>query len=112
VSVEKIRKLRLFQPDEYISLDYTRQDASRIRMSNGEAHFDSLPAGRAEPLELELRSFLESVRTRRPPVVSGEDATRALRVSLDIIDRIEEHGAVVSEAVAAYRATTGSPVSS
>jgi predicted dehydrogenase len=112
VSVEKIRKLRVFQPHEYISLDYARQDAARIRMENGQARFDSLPVEKQEPLRLELESFLESVRTRRPPVVSGEDATRALRVSLEILAKIEEHGALVRDAVAAHRATTGFPVSS
>lgn len=112
VSVEKIRKLRLFQPDEYISMDYARQDAVRIRMRDGEADAEALPVEQAEPLRLELASFADCVRTRREPVVSGEDAMKALQVSLDILDKIEEHGAVVREAVAAHRATTPFPISS
>lgn len=112
VSVEKIRKLRLFQPDEYISLDYTRQDVVRIRMREGEAEVDALPVEHDEPLKLELASFLKCVRTRCAPVVSGEDAMKALQVSLDILDKIKEHGAVVRESVVAHRATTPSPISS
>lgn len=107
VSVEKIRKLRLFQPEEYISLDYSRQDAARIRMKNGEAEFDSLPVEKQEPLRAELSAFLDSVQTRRPPAVSGEDALRALSVSLEILGKIEEHGAMVRSAVAAHGATFG-----
>jgi predicted dehydrogenase len=107
VSVEKIRKLRLFQPDEYLSLDYARQDVGRIRMKGGEAEMDALDVEKQEPLKLELASFIECVRTRRPPLVSGDDAMRALQVSLDILGKIEEHGAVVRDAVATHRATIG-----
>ena len=107
VSVEKIRKLRLFQPDEYLSLDYARQDVGRIRMKGGEAEMDALEVDKQEPLKLELAHFVECVRTRRPPLVSGEAAMRALQVSLEILGKIEEHGAVVRDAVAAHRATIG-----
>jgi predicted dehydrogenase len=108
VSVEKIRKLRLFQPDEYISLDYARQDVGRIRMSDGQVDIDALPVEKAEPLRLELEAFLDSVRTRRTPLVTGGEALRALRVSFEILAKIEEHGKVVRSAVEAHRATSGS----
>jgi predicted dehydrogenase len=112
VSTEKIRKLRLFQPEEYISLDYTRQDIARISVRGGEVGFDSLSVEHEEPLRLELESFLQCVRTRQQPVVTGADATRALEVCLEILDKIEEHGAVVQKTVSAFQATTNSSQSS
>lgn len=112
VSVEKIRKLRLFQPGEYISLDYSRQDATRVRVSGKEVLFDALPVESNEPLKLELVSFLESVRTRQQPEVTGPDAARALAVCLDIIAKIEAHGELVQDTVAAFEATSKFSVSS
>jgi predicted dehydrogenase len=112
VSTEKIRKLRLFQPEEYISLDYSRQDIARISVRNGQVGFDSLPVERQEPLRLELESFLHCVRTRQEPLVSGSQAAKALEVSLEILDKIEEHGAVVQETVSAFQATPTSSKSS
>jgi predicted dehydrogenase len=112
VSTEKIRKLRLFQPEEYISLDYSRQDISRVAVRGGQVSFDSLSVAHQEPLRLELESFLQCVRTRRRPLVSGADAMRALEVSLEILDKIEEHGAVVQKTVSAFQATPTSSKSS
>jgi predicted dehydrogenase len=112
VSVEKIRKLRLFQPGEYISLDYSRQDATRVRVAGGEVDFDSLPVENSEPLRLELSSFLDCVRARRDPEVTGADAARALEVCLDILAKIKEHGQLVHDTVAAFEATSESSVSS
>ncbi len=99
-SVEKIRKLRLFQPGEYISVDYSRQDITKITVKNGEVGFDSIEVEKSEPLRLELESFLDCVRNRTQPEVTGEDATRALEVCLQIVDAIEEHGRLVAQTVA------------
>src|SRR5665213_3679537 len=74
VSTERVRKLRLFQPHEYISLDYSRQEAVRFRvkppMAIDFSPLTSAPTGqppgqKAEPLKLELESFFECVATRR-----------------------------------------------
>ena len=107
VSTEKIRKIRLFQPNQYISLDYQRQDAVAFNVLRGgeEIGFEPLPIEKGEPLRLELESFLECVRTRSAPVVSGEDGTRALSVALAILAKIEEHGAVVADTVQRFTAT-------
>ncbi|HYO80406.1 MAG TPA: Gfo/Idh/MocA family oxidoreductase [Bryobacteraceae bacterium] len=107
VSVEKIRKVRVFQPNEYISLDYARQDAARVTVRNGEAQFESLPVTAAEPLRLQLESFLECVRNRQRPEVSGEDGRKALAVCLEITDTIEAHGATVRRTLAEREATAG-----
>jgi predicted dehydrogenase len=102
VSTERVRKLRLFQPHEYISLDYSRQDAVRFRVKPPmQIDFAPLPAVKDEPLRLELESFIESVATRRPPRVSGEQGLSALQVAYAILARIEEHSRLVAQALGA-----------
>lgn len=97
VSTERVRKLRLFQPHEYISLDYGRQEAVRFRVKPPLAiDFAPLPSVKDEPLRLELESFFESVATRRTPVVTGEQGLAALEVAQAILDRIEEHALQVA----------------
>jgi predicted dehydrogenase len=98
VSTERVRKLRLFQPHEYISLDYGRQDAVRFRVKPPMAiDFAPLPVVKDEPLRLELADFFESIATRRPPRVTGRQALAALEVALDILAKIEEHARLVAE---------------
>ena len=100
VSTERVRKLRLFQPHEYISLDYTRKDAVRFRVKPPMAiDFSPLPVAQDEPLRLELEAFFESVSTRRAPVVTGEQGLAALEVAGGILDRIEEHSRLVAQAL-------------
>lgn len=97
VSTEKIRKLRLFQPHQYISLDYERQEAAAFTVS-GERQigFSPLVTEKAEPLWLELTAFFEAVRDRKTPRVTAEQATNALRVAEAILDKIKEHAELVS----------------
>jgi predicted dehydrogenase len=98
VSTERVRKLRLFQPHEYISLDYGRQDAVRFRVKPPMAiDFTPLPVVKDEPLRLELENFFESIATRQPPRVTGRQALAALEVALDILAKIEEHARLVAE---------------
>jgi predicted dehydrogenase len=100
VSTERVRKLRLFQPHEYISLDYGRQDAVRFRVGSGMAiDFASLPVTKDEPLRLELEGFFESVATRRAPRVPGEQGLHALEVAHAILGKIEEHSRLVAQAL-------------
>jgi predicted dehydrogenase len=97
VSTERVRKLRLFQPHEYISLDYGRQDAVRFRVKPPMGiDFTPLSVTKDEPLRLELENFFESVSSRHPPRVTGEQALAALEVALDISAKIEEHAGVVA----------------
>jgi predicted dehydrogenase len=98
VSTERVRKLRLFQPHEYISLDYSRQDAVRFRVKPPMAiDFSPLPVVKDEPLRLELEGFFESIATRRAPKVTGEQGQAALEVACSILDKIEEHAQLVSK---------------
>jgi predicted dehydrogenase len=101
VSTERVRKLRLFQPGEYISVDYTRQDGSRFRVgSDRQISFASLNAVKSEPLRLEIEDFIDSVRTRRQPRVTGAQALAALQVARAILDKIEEHTRLVAQTLA------------
>jgi predicted dehydrogenase len=103
VSTERIRKLRFFQPRQYISVDYERQDV--LVFSVG----DEVPPGTmpsvnsqigmakpsvqgGEPLHAELKSFLDAVRKRSVPEVSLDDGRRALALALEIVEHIERHG--------------------
>jgi predicted dehydrogenase len=98
VSTERVRKLRLFQPHEYISLDYGRQDAGRFRVKPPMAiDFAPLPVTKDEPLRLELEGFFESIATRQPPRVTGEQGLAALEVACEILDKIEEHYRLVAK---------------
>lgn len=107
VSTEQVRKLRLFQPGEYISVDYGRQDASRLSVSpnSGEIGFAPLPVEKSEPLLAEVRSFLECVRQRNAPLVSGAEGTAALEVAEAILAKIEAHGRLVRETIRSARAS-------
>jgi len=101
VSTERVRKLRLFQPHEYISLDYSRQDAVRFRVNPPmKIDFTALPVAKSEPLRLEIEGFIDSILTRRPPCVTGEQAYSALYVAQGILDKIEEHSRLVAGALA------------
>jgi len=102
VSTERVRKLRFFQPKQYVSLDYGRQDVLVFSVGQGDGSATPsvnpqiqmakpLTTGE-EPLHAELKSFLESVQRRSRPTVTLEDGRRALAVALDIIASISEHG--------------------
>lgn len=110
VSTERVRKLRFFQPHQYISIDYGRQDVIVIRVDEraaaalmrGEAAPAALgPApgialekpkvASGEPLRAEIESFLASVRQRGAPAVGLEDGRRALAAALEINAAIAEH---------------------
>ena len=104
VSTEKIRKLRVFQPGEYISLDYHRQEALRLAIRKNEPNlpeigFESLKVERGEPLQLELAAFFHSVRTRSKPRVDGFQASSALALAQDILAKIKEHADLVAETI-------------
>jgi predicted dehydrogenase len=102
VSTERVRKLRLFQPHEYISLDYGRQDAVRFRVKPPLGiDFAPLAVVKDEPLRLELENFFESIATRRAPRVTGRQALAALEVALDILAKIDEHAGLVAKTLGA-----------
>ena len=95
VSTERVRKMRFFQEHEYISLDFARRDALRIRVEPGRPvpgiGFEKLPATSEEPLEAELRAFADSVRSRKPPAVDGAAGRAALELADRVMACIQEH---------------------
>lgn len=100
VSTERVRKVRLFQPHEYISVDYAKQEAFALSVSGaGQIGFKQLAAGKDEPLRLEVEAFLKCVDQRTQPKVGGEDALAALEVAHGILAKIEEHAQVVAKSL-------------
>jgi predicted dehydrogenase len=104
VSTELVRKLRFFQPKQYVSLDYGRQDALVFSVGgdgmgapsvNPQIQVVKLTTVREEPLHAELKSFLDSVEHRSRPLVDLQDGRRALAVALDIVAAIGDHGSKI-----------------
>jgi predicted dehydrogenase len=114
VSTERVRKLRLFQPHEYISLDYSRQDAVRFRVAEGmKIDFAPLPVQKDEPLRLEIESFIASLSSKNDPAsepkprVTGAQALAALDLAFAILAKIEEHSRLVAGTLGASRNSVG-----
>jgi predicted dehydrogenase len=115
VSTERVRKLRFFQPHQYLSLDFARQDLLLIDVAaaagmdpaqlaamaqavqtagqhpSAGLSLSKVAVEQGEPLRLEIESFLTAVRERSVPVVSGEDGRAALALALEINRAIAEH---------------------
>ncbi|MEP6604442.1 MAG: Gfo/Idh/MocA family oxidoreductase [Spartobacteria bacterium] len=84
ISPERMRKIRVFQEDAYLSLDYQNQSGEIYRKVNGRITRDKVAIEREEPLKRELASFIECATTGRAPRVSGLQATAALELAVDI----------------------------
>lgn len=101
VSTERVRKLRLFQPHQYISLDYSKQEAVSFTVGGDrQISFARLESMKDEPLRLQFEAFLECVRTRARPRVDGARGRRTLEAALAIVDKIEAHHQVVERSLA------------
>ena len=112
VSTERVRKLRFFQPNQYISVDYGRQEvlvftlgadgsgaaASGTPTVNPQIKVAKPPVTSEEPLHAELKSFLHAVQQRSAPMVPIEEGRRALALALDIVAAIRDHGRKVGVA--------------
>src|ERR1051325_2563142 len=98
VGTEKIRKMRFFQPYDYIAVDYVTKRASVSGLAPPTAsgawpgvHVKHLDIIDVEPLRAEIVSFLESARDGAPPAVSGLEGRNALSLALRTLERIREH---------------------
>ncbi|MCZ7591388.1 MAG: Gfo/Idh/MocA family oxidoreductase [Kiritimatiellae bacterium] len=88
ISPERMRKIRVFTEDAYLSLDYQNQAGELFRKGpTGIAHED-VPIEKGEPLALELQSFVRCVRRRDEPVVTGEHAAEALKLAVEITQKM------------------------
>ena len=92
ISPERMRKIRVFQEDAYLSLDYEKQAGEIYRRADGRITRDKVQIAREEPLKSQLVSFLECARTGRQPRVSGFQATAALQLAVEITKRISASG--------------------
>jgi predicted dehydrogenase len=101
VSTEKVRKLRLFQPKQYISVDYAKQAAVVFTVGGpmGIA-FQQLPVTQSEPLQLQFDAFLDAIESRQTPKLDGRIARQTLELALAVLAKIEEHAGVVEKTLA------------
>jgi Predicted dehydrogenases and related proteins len=93
ISPERMRKIRVFQEDAYLSLDYQNQSGEIYRRSGGRITRDRVEIEREEPLKRQLTSFIECASTGRQPRVSGYQATAALELAVEITKRIASSSA-------------------
>lgn len=95
ISKDRIRKIRIFQRDAYLSVDYAAQEVERWRLVKGNGAMPSIDGGkldvaREEPLKRELADFVAAVHERRAPGVSGVDGLRALALAQRITDAMNQ----------------------
>ena len=83
-----MRKIRIFQENTYISLDYKNAEAKVYRKGLLKITKEDLPIEKEQPLQKELQAFIECVKEHKQPLVSGEVAREALKVALDIQEQI------------------------
>lgn len=88
ISQDKMRKIRVFQDDAYLSLDYQKQSGEIYRKNGTQITRKSIPVMKDEPLKKQLESFLECIQTQCDPAVSGTHASEALKVAAVIIEEI------------------------
>jgi predicted dehydrogenase len=107
VSTERVRKLRFFQPHQYVSIDYARQElliieteptgapsstrSGAVGTNLHELKFTKPHITPGEPLRLEIESFLSAIHNQTAPLVSGKDGRAALALALEINQAIQAH---------------------
>lgn len=107
VSTEQVRKLRLFQPHQYYSLDYAKRELFSIEVGeNLQPRFGPIAVPKADPLETEIADFVHACLHRHPARVTGEDGLAALEVAAEILDKIGKH----LDRVAATLRAAGRPI--
>ncbi len=102
VSAEKVRKMRVFAPSLYVSVDMQEQSVSAVHLTRGDGRTElareSLPVSREEPLKRELDDFRRAVATGTRPLVTGEDGRDALALAEEVISAVGEHRMSLEEA--------------
>jgi predicted dehydrogenase len=94
VTKEETRKIRIFQEKSYILLDYLHQEAQLFKNSDRGPEKTKIRIRKKEPLKVELKSFIDCVKNKKKPVVSGHEGRQALRVALDILDKINSNSKI------------------
>ncbi len=93
ISKDRVRKIRIFQRDAYLSVDYAAQEVERWRLVKGNGAMPAIDGGKLEvaqeePLKRELADFVAAVRDKRAPGVTGADGLRAIELAQRITDEI------------------------
>ncbi|XOF34211.1 MAG: Gfo/Idh/MocA family oxidoreductase [Candidatus Electrothrix sp. YB6] len=97
ISMENIRRMRIFQPGKYLAVDFGKKEVMAIKLKqNGQGGLPLPDVSRhsfseQDVLEMEIREFISNVRNRRKPTVSGREGRRALAVALSVISQIREN---------------------
>ena len=123
ISAKKMRKMRVFQQDKYISIDFVEgfteiyyiDDDNSMTFQNGtlafslgqieagdrskDIKYNKLQRTDVNPLKYELNAFIESIQANIPPLVSGEDGLAALNLADQVLTKIEEHTKLVTTGV-------------
>lgn len=89
VSAENMRKIRIFQRDSYISLDYKLQEGKVFRKKDNEIISEQIPVEKSEPLKLQLESFIDCIRKGTKPLVTIDEGKRVVDVAQEILKKIE-----------------------
>jgi len=95
ISAKEMRKIRIFQHDKYLSIDYAAQQVEVYGKTDSDEHdtpqitYDQIDIKQGDSLKEEIRSFLSAVRSRSIPEVPGEAGKNALKVALEIVEQIE-----------------------
>jgi len=97
VSGKMLRKIRVFQPDAYLSADCGKRQLTVISLDRQKRNSHNFPQvatakkqyAESDPLNEEITAFVNAVSNRSEPVVTGEDGRNALRIALNIIEQIE-----------------------
>jgi len=91
ISESKKREIRVFQPDAYLSMDFMNQAGHAVIKKENTLQREELPLEKAEPLMLELKSFVAAVKSHATPKVGGVLAKTALEVALQVTSQIRSH---------------------
>ena len=94
---DRVRKIRIFQRDAYLSVDYAAQEVERWRLVKGNGAMPAIDGGKLdvpqeEPLKRELADFVAAVRDKRAPGVTGADGLRAIELAQRITDEMKRQG--------------------
>jgi predicted dehydrogenase len=95
ISAKEMRKIRIFQHDAYLSIDYAAQQVEVYGKTDSDEHdtpqitYDQIDIKQGDSLKEEIRSFLSAVKSRSIPEVPGEAGKNALKVALEIVEQIE-----------------------
>ncbi len=96
ISLENVRRLRIFQPGKYLAVDFSKKEVMAVRLKQEDGAVPMPDISRhsfpeQDVLELELLDFISNVRERKQPAVSGQEGCRALEIALSVIEQIKEN---------------------